>query len=135
MNGLQRIIFVGVHNKPGMRPLDSKTKSGKLIDRIAEEVYSKSREIKRTNLFDVDYFPKRYEIDGLVLDFIERVELTQHDCVVLLGAYVHKHFPKLLLKTIKLPHPSSQWSHEDMNSYVKRAVREIEASLTVIQSN
>lgn len=29
-----RIIFVGIHNKPGMEPLDSRTKSGKIIDEV-----------------------------------------------------------------------------------------------------
>jgi hypothetical protein len=33
-----RIIFVGLHNKEHMKPLDSKTKSGKLIDRIIKRL-------------------------------------------------------------------------------------------------
>jgi hypothetical protein len=47
-----RIIFVGIHNKPGMKPLDSRTKSGKIIDEVIRGL--EGRECVKTNLFDCD---------------------------------------------------------------------------------
>lgn len=124
-----------MHNKPGMRPLDDKTKSGKLVERIAKQVRSKSNEVVKTNLFNVDHYPKAHEISTLAFDWIERVELYQHDIVVLLGACVHKHFPKLpALKKIEIAHPSSKWSHADMDAYVIRSVALIKAAEQQIKS-
>ena len=34
----EQCYFVGMHNKPGMKPLDSKTMSGKMIDAVIKEL-------------------------------------------------------------------------------------------------
>jgi hypothetical protein len=63
-----RVIFVGMHNKPGMEPLDSRTKSGKLIDRIINEL---PIDCIKTNLYD-DSWPVDFEDNDLMLWWIIR---------------------------------------------------------------
>lgn len=116
-----KIIFVGVHNKPGMSPLSSKSRSGKLIDKIIELL--PGMECVKTNLYDVEHFPTKGEKHLLRIDFLTRVDYCTHDVVVLLGAIVHRECPLMTVKqTIKIAHPSGQWSHEAQAGYVKNAV-------------
>jgi len=119
---ITRVIFVGLHNKPGMKPLDSKTKSGKLIDRIIEKCRRHGMNVLKTNLFDIDRLPLKEEIQSLSFDWIERTELYKGDIIVLLGAMTHEHFPKLPMdKTpIKVAHPASKRSHVEMDEYVEK---------------
>lgn len=118
---MKRVIFVGLHNKPGMKPLDSRTKSGKLIDRVIEKCRHLGMNILKTNLYDVDKMPGMDEMDNLQFDWVERVELFKDDVVVLLGAKVHDNFPDLpLLIPIKVAHPASKRSRVDMNDYVEK---------------
>ena len=114
---MAKIIFVGVHNKPGMQPLDSKTKSGKLIDRIIEKL---DIVCYKTNLFDCDYLPEKSQLPILSFDWIERVKIVDGDIIVLLGATVHKYFPPLPpeFNPIKVHHPASKRSHAAMEEYV-----------------
>lgn len=128
---IHRVIFVGLHNKPGMKPLDSKTKSGKLIDRIIDKCRRHGINILKTNLFDVDYMPLPQDYSLHCFEWIERVQLFKGDIVVLLGATVHKQFPEVpMLQTIKIAHPASKYSHEEMNDYVEKTFKLIK-SLTV----
>lgn len=118
---MKRVIFVGFHNKPGMKPLDSKTKSGKLIDRIIEKCRHHGMNVLKTNLFDIDEVPEPVVMDELRFGWVERVELFKGDIVVLLGAVVHKQFPYIpLLNPIEVAHPASKRSHVDMNEYVEK---------------
>lgn len=121
-----RIIFVGMHNKPDKIALCSSTKSGKLVDRIAEGFTH-----KKTNLYNVEYYPKseqeKYE---LAIDWVNRVDPAESDVIVLLGAEVHRNFIHKSDKIIKIAHPASQWSHEAMNDYVLRAREKIKKYCT-----
>lgn len=118
---MRRVIFVGLHNKPGMKPLDSKTKTGKLVDRIIEKCRHHGMNVLRTNLYDVDYLPEGKEKGALAFNWIERVELFKDDIIVLLGAMVHYDFPLLTLDNIiKVAHPASKRSHVDMDEYVQK---------------
>lgn len=120
---MNRVIFVGLHNKPNMMPLDSRTKSGKLIDRIIDPLRYNGLEVVKTNLYDSDTLPEERRKDDFKFDWIERVKLYKEDILVLLGAMVHNDFPKLpLAKTIKIAHPASKRSHVDMNEYVSTTV-------------
>lgn len=128
----QRVIFVGMHNKPGMKPLDSRTKSGKLIDRIGDRLRYKGMEVLKTNLYDVDYYPVTHEEKQiLAFNWIERVSLFKEDIIVLLGAEVHNNFPPLPVVKIKAAHPSSKRSHVEMDAYVIDVVGKIENHKTV----
>ena len=50
------VIFVGVHNKKGMKPLDSSTLSGKRVDMIIAKIGNiigyNQMNFEKTNLFD-----------------------------------------------------------------------------------
>lgn len=118
---MKRIVIVGLHNKPSMKPLDSKTKSGKLIDRIIKELTGFY--IVKTNLFDVDYFPtEKIEQSRLAFDWIERAELNINDLVIVLGAAAKDAFPPIPNKIIYIAHPASKRSHVDMDDYVIKTV-------------
>lgn len=114
-----------MHNKPHKNPLCSSTKSGKLVDKIAEGF----NHIK-TNLYDVDYYPKEEEKRLLAVDWQYRVEPVEQDIIVLLGAEVHKYFFYRQSRVIKIAHPASMWSHEQMNDYVLRAREKIKKYYT-----
>jgi len=118
---MKRVIIVGLHNKPSMKPLDSKTKSGKLIDRIIKELPACS--VVKTNLFDVEYFPtERLEQSELAFNWIDRADLNINDLVIVLGAATRKSFPPIPNKTIYIAHPASKRSHVAMDEYVKKTV-------------
>lgn len=125
-----RVIFVGMHNKPHKTPLCSSTKSGKLIDRIAKNF----THIK-TNLYDVDYYPKGIEEKyQLSCDWLYRINPGENEVVVLLGREVHDNcvYEPLFKNVIKIPHPSSQRSHEQMDAYVLQAIKKINEKMKKI---
>ena len=127
-----RIIFVGMHNKQNLMPLCASTKSGKLIKRICNEL-PRNVEILKTNLYNIDYYPLQLEKYNLALDWHFRIDQKHDDIIVLLGAEVHKNFNNVnSLNVIKLAHPSSMWSHEDMNNYVSCATSQIKTKLLTI---
>ena len=84
-----KIIFVGMHNKPGVMPLCTSTKSGKLIRKIYNEL-PKEIGILKTNLYNIDYYPIQLEKYNLALDWHHRINLEFDDIIILLGAEVHK---------------------------------------------
>ncbi len=118
-----RILIVGVHNKVGLPPLCSTTKSGKLIDRIANKL---SKPIEKTNLFNTEYLPTKTEKKELVEEWFWTHLPTDDDVVVLLGGQVHKDFNHDVKNLIKIQHPAAQWSKKSMDEYVLSAVAKIE---------
>ena len=117
-----RIIIVGVHNKVGLSPLCSTTKSGKLIDRIAKGL---TKPIEKTNLFNTEYLPTKQERPKLIDEWFWTHLPTDNDVVILLGGIVHKDFNHDVKNIIKIKHPASQWSHKSMDEYVSCAVAKI----------
>lgn len=83
--------------------------------------------ILKTNLFDIDYLPSKEQMPIISFDWIERVELFKGDVIVLLGAMTHKYFPPIPMDytPIKVAHPASKRSHEEMDKYVETTFREI----------
>ena len=114
-----RIIFVGLHNKPEMKPLDILTKSGKLINRIIKEL-PQGYEIIKSNLFNVDYFPIKEDLHQLAMEWYWTHLPVDTDIVVLLGATVHNNCPHQGANFLKVAHPASKRSHADMDDYVMR---------------
>lgn len=118
------VLFVGMHNKPNMEPLDSNTWSGKIIDKI---VAGLKNECIKTNLCDVDYLP------------IDKKEIEQHNykwyfkyhntnsIVVLFGNWVAKHFYRDDKNVIVLNHPSSFICRKNVDQYVKNAIAKIKS--------
>lgn len=64
MKAKVKICFVGIHNKPGKEPLDSTTKTGKVIDRIIEAC-GEDYEFQKRNLFTGTVFPPKWQREGL----------------------------------------------------------------------
>lgn len=121
---LNRIVFVGVNNKAGLKPLCSTTKTGRLIDRIIDKC---NLESIKTNLFDYDKLPDKKDLPILSFRWMDRIELMEGDIIVLLGAIVHKYFPPLPdgYNVIEVAHPASKRSNLSMNNYVNTIVEKI----------
>lgn len=120
----RRIVFVGIHNKPGMKPLDSKSKSGMLIDRIITQL-NDTTWIK-SNLIDLDYLPNPIDPWQSVSDWIMRTDYNCNtDIVVCLGQDVQKTMKPFITNTVNIPHPSIAWSNKSKAVYVQKALEKI----------
>jgi hypothetical protein len=128
-----RIIFVGVHNKPNLQPLCSSTKTGKLVNRIINEL-PKGFEIEKTNLFNTDHFPKYEKMNDLGNEWYWTNLPTDEDIIVLLGAITHKQFRHSVKNLIKIAHPASKYSHKDMDEYVLSAAGKIKKYMQKVSS-
>lgn len=125
-----KVVFVGMHNKPGMLPLDSKTRSGKLIDRIIEGIQTDALQCVKTNLYDSLTWPQKFEESDLI-EWVYRNEVgLVRDIIVTLGDSVHQRFKKLI--TIKLGHPSAIWSNEKKDEYVAKAIEKIQLHIELV---
>lgn len=134
-----RILFVGMHNKPKMGPLDSCSRSGKLIDRVINALQERldlfGWDFVKTNLYDKEYFPAQDTIQPItsVFDWAKRVEYTGDDIVIVLGQCVYDVFKKGNVPYIKLGHPSAVWSHEKQSEYITRAVGAVRNELSKVK--
>lgn len=120
----QKVYFIGIHNKPGMLPLDSKTKTGEIIDKIITELGDEFVCIK-TNLFDTDNMvTDKKEILKQNLNWNEKYDLMPEDIVVLLGNDVKNNFMAKHDNTVFLSHPG--WvvkkGHESKICYIQDSV-------------
>jgi hypothetical protein len=139
---MKKIYFVGIHNKPGMFPLDSKSRSGKIIDRLI--INFPDRQCIKSNVFNIDYMPteRKPELDiQWVENWIDRLQYKHGDIVVCLGQMVVNTFD-LWRKTkcpaskrphlVKAGHPSAVWSHEKQIDYIKTITERINDSLSQV---
>lgn len=123
-----KIIFVGMHNKPGKLPLDPSTVSGKLIDRIIK-LLPKEISCLKINLFNTDYMPEKSDFDVQVR-FWFSYGICKSDCfIVLLGKFVQKNFPVKNCNIIKLRHPSFIFGSIKQSEYVHESFKKI---LTIV---
>jgi hypothetical protein len=114
------IYFIGVHNKPGLKPLDSSTKTGKIVDRIIELLIDQPEHRMgftciKTNLFDIEYLPdSEDERFGRATMLWQRFKIEPDDILVLLGNTVQKEFVNCPLheRIIKVRHPAALYSKE-----------------------
>jgi hypothetical protein len=122
-----KTIFVGVHNKTGMTPLDSESKSGKLIDKVIEKVVHEiPHNWQKTNLYDSYCLPDKLEKHTYAFDWTFRVRVEDNDIIVLLGNEVQKNFiNRWKSKVVMIPHPGRIWGKEKQNKYVENAVFKI----------
>lgn len=118
-----RIIFIGIHNKEGMTPLDSKSKSGQLIDRIIEKL--PAYDCIKTNLYDDDEMPVNKNKPGLSLDWWRRINPLKDDILILLGKEVQNNMYYHYSREVYLKHPSVVWSKVNKEKYVSSTVAEI----------
>lgn len=121
-----KIFFVGVHNKPGIPPLCSTTKTGKIIDTISKAF--PGHEIIKTNLFDADTIPKermkRRHARGTWI--CKHTPHFDNDSIVLLGCVVNSYFiTGGLEKVIRVQHPAAFRSAVQLEKYIKDVIESI----------
>ena len=126
---MNRIIFVGVHNKPETNPLCKFTKSGKVLQKIID-VFPNVDFIK-TNLYDLDHFPSGDEAERHEVGWHWRILPNPDDLIILLGAYVHENFViRKDYKVKRFAHPSSRFSHIKKAEYQEKMITAINDHLT-----
>lgn len=115
---VRRVFFVGMHNKPGLQPLDFTTWTGKVIDQIA---LGAPFQTIRTNLANVDFKPEDpapYAEDWHLVH-----AATEGDIVFLLGAWVQKNFirkPGPIYFDVE--HPSAFSVRKNVEAYIAKIV-------------
>lgn len=124
-----RIFFVGIHNKKGMKPLDSKTMTGKVINKII--VGLKGYEVVKTNMCEVEYFPKDKNVINEEINlWYDKYEPDFGDIVVMLGAWVRENFVgKFGLTYISLTHPSGIDGTKNKDEYIEKAIKMIQKKI------
>jgi hypothetical protein len=124
---LNRVFFVGMHNKVGMTPLDSKTMSGKMIDLIISKLPCKCT---KTNLFEGEYLPKDFiTISHAMVDWHGKYKPNESDIIVLLGRWVQDNFWRDKFKIVELPHPASCMGFVNKEIYTINAIDKIISQL------
>ena len=122
-----RVFFVGMHNKPGKLPLDSSTMTGKVIDRIISEI---SVECIKTNLCDIDYFPKdKVLINECNIEWYYKHNPNSKDIVILLGRWVQQNFRLTIAKTLKFTHPAGIYGTKNKEQYILNSIELIKTNL------
>lgn len=126
----KRVIFVGVHNKPGLPPLCSTTKTGKMIDRVIAGI---DIECLKTNLFDIDFMPDDLEAAHQYMNWFERIRPEAGDIVITLGKKVRSWFEisEYAFKVIMKRHPAGIYSNIKMDAYVESLVNQINKEITM----
>lgn len=148
---MNRIIFVGINNKPGLSALDSSTKTGRVVDDIVEGIENCSgcmsvRDLTaitaingaanfafKTNLYDLEYLPKPRTIDmdrAEAVKWKKRIDYSPgRDIVVALGLLVKEAFTLTAVSHIYLMHPAAIFTPRKREEYIKQAVSEINARI------
>jgi hypothetical protein len=125
-----KIFFVGMHNKPKMKPLDSKTKSGKIIDKIIKKLGLSLSSCIKTNLCEVEYFPSnKVDIYQQNLNWVDKYNPGPLSIIVLLGNWVHKNYLLTNGNIIKIGHPAGCLGHEKQEKYIQNALDKIKLSI------
>lgn len=110
-----RIIFVGICFKQGFEALDSRTMSGKCIDRIIDHFHYPCL---KTNLYQLNFIPKISKYSR-ALEWVSKFDPSPSDIIVLLGKQVDKYFPlEYKENSITLPHPASFQASKNVEKYI-----------------
>lgn len=96
-----KIVFVGIHNKPGLKPLDSSTVTGKIVDEIIS--HFPDVEFEKQNIFPVDYLPLEAEERAKYLDAF-KIEPGTH--YIGLGKIPGESLSFITENTSRVFHPS-----------------------------
>lgn len=115
-----------MNNKPGVAPLCSSTKSGKLIDRLIAKLQTDidlfDSDFIKSNLFNIEHWPKT---DSFNYEWCERVAYNTDDVIVTLGASVQYKFKKSPYNFVYIGHPSAVWSKVAQEKYLSDSVEKI----------
>lgn len=122
-----RIIFVGIHNKPGKSPLDSTTRTGKIVDIIIHESGLPRGMFLKTNLCNVETMPSSPDDMAFHMrNFTQRIKPKTGDVFVLLGTLVGSSFRQPLgTHVVKVHHPSSFIGTRNRDEYIQSVLLKI----------
>ena len=130
-----KVIFVGIHNKPDCKPLDSKTRSGKLIDRVIADLRRRDPNLGRcclkTNYFDRVSLPTHCHYKKWRSLFYQRTNSEHAIIYVFLGALlkdIQPHSSCLSDGYIYAKHPAAVWSNASQEVYINDIVEGIQAA-------
>ena len=125
----RRIIFVGVHYKPGMAAFDSRTKSGAVIDYVIDYLKQDYKcDYVKSNLIMGDGFPENYNPELEAHQWAIREKYKAGDIIIALGFEVQKAFRLSGHRFVYARHPSRVG---DVKAYAKN----IEASILKSEIN
>lgn len=113
-----------------MRPLDSRTKTGKVIDMVIATVAFK--QLVKSNLYDLEYYPAtELERQSQQFAWLEKYQPERRDILVLLGINVHREFPESRVDStiIKVAHPASAHSAAEQSNYIEKVASLINAAI------
>lgn len=120
-----RILFVGMHHKPGMAALDSRTMTGKVIDKIIHQL--PESDFIKVNLCETDYQPPNSMMGDFANSWKLKYQPTLDDVVVLLGGWVRTHLKISGTRIVLLKHPSGVFGKKD--EYIMDAVAQIKSQI------
>jgi hypothetical protein len=119
-----KIIFVGIHHKPGLPALCSSTRTGKLIDRVIASELDGLHPVK-SNLYELDHIPTDRVINfrHYVAEWKKRTRYNERtDIVVGLGVEVCRDLNRAKINFVRARHPSARWSQRNQEKYIKEVV-------------
>lgn len=108
-----KVVFMGLHHKPGKTALDSSTRSGQVIDQLIGHL-PESWEFEKANLFPYDYHPDGEELREAIEDFQPKPETTY----VLLGRCVQRYIGEKCPIHVRAHHPGYALRKGAVNEYV-----------------
>ena len=119
-----KVIFVGIHDKPGNELSYVSHRCRKLIDRIIDQL---KFSCVKTNLYDCVGMPKgKLHKLYLAKKWHSVVDVNPVDVVVLLGKEVQEWFHKSdYFETINVAHPASVMGKVAEAKYVEHVVEQI----------
>lgn len=121
---VKKIVFVGVHFKEGFKALDSRTRTGKIIDRIISCLpYNVS--VEKMNLFSTTYLPDKIGQAYAAMLFPVVDSITY----VALGGIVQEHLEGDNIIPVTHPGYIMRFGNEDeyVHETTKKIINHLEA--------
>lgn len=132
-----KIIFTGIHNKPGMLPLDGRTHTGQIVDKIIAAIAHNATwahvfnvALIKSNVYDAEIIVSE-DATTTLTNWKQRTRYRPGDVVIALGFRVQKFFSQFeeISPVVKLVHPGAIFGNENRKKYITESVRKIEIEL------
>lgn len=126
---MKNIIFIGIQDKEGLMPLDSLSRTGRIIDKIINEL--RNYKCHKTNLFEAGFLPdKKYHTQYIYRYYFEnQAVLNTKPIIICLGELVYNallgcSYTEEAQDFIKIKHPSfiMRKGTGAINEYIKSVV-------------
>ncbi len=136
INRKTKILFVGLSNKPNLKPFDTKTNSGKVVDMIIDRLGCDCFKVNLVNFAPIDEnnklrYPTKIEINDQLAGFIDYLNQLKPDLAISFGTIVSDKLRKIETlkdKVLFKQHPSYiyVYKRKDLDSYIEDIVKDIE---------